>query len=211
MKPQRIARQRGHWGWVVDCLIVAGVILVIALVVDTGEVTLTDMNGDLVIADDDSRTPDDQAIDMVLHQRSGEFQIPSVGLSADLGSINDVDGVMYPPNYESVFHVRNRGVGLTNAEEGTVFLVTHATAGGRSPGNYVQVDQNVTLNAGEFIIIGDLTYLVVDTYTVPKTEIGEDARLWESTPGRLVFMTCLVEPSDGPSTTNIVIIGDLVT
>jgi hypothetical protein len=132
-----------------------------------------------------------------------------VGLSAPLGSILDVDGVMYPPNYDSVFHVRNRGVSLREASQGTVFLVAHSTARGKSPGNFIQNKQQITVNQGEQIIVGDLVYQVVSTTKIPKDQIGEDATLWESIPGRLVFLTCAVEPHSGPSTTNIVVIGEL--
>jgi hypothetical protein len=163
---------------------------------------LPDMNGNPVVPDDPAILDPD-----VIAAMSPEARLPglrvvleAVGLDAPLGAMTAVGEAVNPPGFDAVYWVRNLGVGLDHAAEGTVYLAAHALdAGGVAPGNYlVDVPLGVTLWAGE------VAYSVTETRTIPKAEIGSDAGLWANTPGRIVLLTC--HPNSGE---NRVVIGEL--
>jgi len=180
--------------------------------------TFVDMNGNKVIPDDNSVFDPAyvQAADAQpdLGQR---FKVPSVSLDVPLGSVNQVNGLINPPGYTSVYWVKNMGVSLANADKGTVYVVTHSVkAPGEAPGDYL-IDQKTTtvvLAQGAEIDVGDRKYTVDSSMTVSKDELGSQTSLWAGTPGMLVLITCMqggLYLSNGHSATNVVIIGTLVS
>ena len=183
------------------------------------EVTYPDMNGRQMRPDDPSEQDPTWVKEAHITFYDGlTFEIPSVGLNVPLGEVNQVRGVISPPDYTSAFRVRNLGVNLDAAGTGTVYIVTHsARLPGQAPGNLVQniAARSVIVMPGAVIKVGNLTYTATSSMIFPKTELGSHAELWANTPGMLVFITCLqytnkAEYAGGSSHDNIVIIGQLV-
>ena len=177
------------------------------------ESTLVDLNGNTVVPEDPSATssPFMAAADMVVNDGGDGFRVPSIKLKVAIGSVNDVNGVMNPPNFQSVFWVRNRGVSLDNAEQGTVFMVTHAVQGGSAPGNIMQAKGQVVLKPGDTIQANQRTYEYESSQIIPKTEIGDHEDIWANTPGRLLVITCVLNPAGGIAVDNMVIVAKLVS
>ncbi|MCL2470337.1 MAG: class F sortase [Propionibacteriaceae bacterium] len=174
---------------------------------------LVDLEGNVIVPDDPSATSSAfmQQANMVADDGGQGFVVPSVNLDVPVGSVNAVNGVMNPPGYTSVFLIRNLGVGLDKADQGTVYMVAHAVYGGKAPGNYLQANQQTLLKPGDIIKVNQLTYQFVESQIIPKTEISSHADLWdESQTGRLVLVTCQVNPKGGIAVNNMVIIAQLV-
>jgi len=173
---------------------------------------LVDIEGNIVIPDDaDATSPAFlEAAAMVEDEGGDGFSIPSVGLHVPLGSINEVDGVMNPPNFTSAFWIRNRGVSVDNAEQGTVYIVAHSVQWGKAPGNYLQDQEKILVKDGDYVQVNGRTYQITDVELILKKEIGSHAELWANTPGMLVFVTCLQRNDHAASTNNLVVVGQLV-
>ncbi|WP_017936177.1 class F sortase [Nocardioides sp. Iso805N] len=140
------------------------------------------------------------------------FLVPSVGLDVPLGALDVVDNTITPPGVASVYWVRNLGVSLADARQGTVFLATHSMRGGAvAPGNYlINVAEGTSaLSAGAKIVVGGLTYTVTSTQAITKAQVPHDAALWANTPGRLVVITCLEVPAGTDPVENMVITASL--
>lgn len=174
---------------------------------------LVDLEGNVVVPDDADATSQAflDAADMIEDDGGDGFSIPSVGLHVPLGSVNEVEGVINPPNFTSAFWIRNRGVSVDNADQGTVYIAAHSILWGKAPGNYIQENEKVIVNNGDYIQVNDKTYTITDVQLIPKTEIGSHDDLWANTPGMLVFLTCLQRNDKAPSTLNVVVIGQLVS
>ncbi len=178
---------------------------------------LRDMDGELVVPDEPIPTSSEftEQLQMVEDDGGDGFVVPSLNLDVPLGSINSVDNALNPPNFTSVFVVRNMGVSLDNADQGTVYMATHAIQHGHAPGDYFQKNGQVTLNPGDIIKANNRQYAFVESQVIPKK--GDDGlsshgELWTNDPGRLVLITCLLNP-DGHSNANdnLVIIAKLVS
>jgi len=223
--PEPVKRKR-KWGTIL--LLLLSVLLVVGGMSylgytwfkNTHEITYTDMDGNKVVPDDPAAQDPSYIQQAEVKEDVGvRFKIPSVNLNVPLGEVNQVDGLINPPGFTSVYRVKNMGVKLEDAAKGTVYAVTHSLrAPGKAPGNYViDIDKSsVTVQNGAEIDVGDLKYTVVSSQIVAKTELSAQANLWANTPGMLVFITCLQFKSsagyvDGHSPDNVVIIGQLVT
>jgi len=180
----------------------------------------TDLQGNHVVPDDAS------AVDPAFQQKADakddmgvRFKIPSVNLNVPLGEVNEVDGVINPPGFSSVYRLRNLGVPLDKAEQGTVYTATHSLRPpGVGPGNYVinVASGTVIVPVGGEIDVGDRVYSMVSYRIINKADLGAQQDLWANTPGMLVFITCLQFPTaagyqaDGHSSENVIIVGKLV-
>jgi len=188
-----------------------------ALHQSSSEVTFPDMSGNRVVPDDPSAgDPSFLAQADAVPDTGTRFIIDSVSLDVPLGEVNEVNGVMNPPGFQSAYRVRNRGVTLDNADKGTVYIVAHALqAPGKAPGNYVTDTKTgtVTVQPGDVIKVGDRTYKMVSSEVIAKTALGQDAALWANTPGMLVFVTCMETSIDssGHAVNNAVIVGQLIS
>lgn len=144
-----------------------------------------------------------------LEQVTGaSFRVPEKGLIYPYGEVNQVNGVINPPNFQGVFRVRNLGVDLTRATEGTVYLATHALrGGGRSPGNDLSdIDTRTTsLTPGMKLIVDTVPYFYESSYTIASDVLGLDVDLWANVPGRLVLVTCMQNADGSPRTHNLII------
>jgi len=174
---------------------------------------LLDLEGNIVVPDDaDATSPAFlEAADMVQDDGGAGFSIPSVGLHVPLGSINEVNGVMNPPNFTSAFWIRNRGVSVDNADQGTVYIVAHSVQWGKAPGNYLQDKEQILVKNGDYVEVNGRTYEITNVELILKTEIGSHEDLWANTPGMLVFVTCLQRNDHAASTNNLVVVGQLVS
>lgn len=143
--------------------------------------------------------------EMQIEALDGEFQIPSVGLDTGLETMSEVNGAINPPGLRNGYVVRNHGT-PDHPERGTTYVAIHSVQGAELPGNtLIDVDAGEsTVEKGESITLQDRDYTVTDSYTVPKTDISGDDRVWADEPGRLVILTCL-QRSSGRSADNVVI------
>jgi len=177
-----------------------------------GSSDLVDMEGNIVIPDDPNATSPAflEAADMVVDSGGEGFRIPSVGLDIPLGAINEVDGVMNPANFVSAFWIRNRGVSVENASQGTVYIVAHSTRFGKAPGNLIQSNEQSLVKEGDTIWVDAAEYRVTGWQTSPQGEIGNIEELWANTPGMLVFVTCVLRNDKQTPTDNLIITAQLV-
>jgi len=187
--------------------LVATVLLVRATAPAPG--TLVDMGGHQVALDPgDLPGSGDAAQQDAADSGQGRFEIPSVGLNVPLGALNEVDGVITPPGFTSVYWVRDRGVAPDDAEHGTVFVVTHSLRdGGRAPGNYLIDVQHAkaAIPNGTTVIVDGVHYTVDGSGPIDKPQLAGNASVWANTPNRLVIITCLQVPANTESVQNMVI------
>ncbi|MDR1432259.1 MAG: class F sortase [Propionibacteriaceae bacterium] len=141
------------------------------------------------------------------------FRVPAVGLDAPLGAMNAVKNVINPPGFRSVFWIRNMGVSLDRADQGTVYMAAHSLRnGGVGPGNYLIDVENARgkVPIGAEMYADNVKYRVTEVISVPKTKLDEKVEVWDATvPGRIVVVTCLQRPNNGRSVNNIVVVGVL--
>ncbi|MCL2785283.1 MAG: class F sortase [Propionibacteriaceae bacterium] len=205
-------KRGGIWLILLSVLLIAGGVVIGVMSFKPAvvpEYELYDMDGNRVIMDDPSATTDEflEAAQMVLDDGGAGLRIPTVKLAVPLGSVNDVNGVMNPPNFTSAFWVRNRGVSLDQAEQGTVYIVTHSSGYGRAPGNYLQKGGQSALTIGDYILVNDRTYVYTEARIIPQDRLAEHADLWENIPNRVLLITCQLGTG---SKYNLVIIGELL-
>ncbi|SMY03080.1 hypothetical protein BSP239C_03453 [Brevibacterium sp. 239c] len=143
--------------------------------------------------------------DMQIEALDGDFQVPSVGLDTGLESMTEVNGAINPPGLHNGYVVRNHGT-PDHPERGTTYVAIHSVQGAELPGNtLIDVDAGTAaVETGESVTLQDRDYTVTDSYTVSKTDISGDDRVWADEPGRLVILTCLQRAS-GRSADNVVI------
>ena len=170
-----------------------------------------DMVGNRVQPDPDAVVPEAEA--SANPDLGMRFKVPSVKLDVPLGISNAVNGVIAPPGFKSAFLIRNMGVSLDKATEGTVYVAAHSLRnGGVAPGNYlIDVDnQQAKVKAGDIIEVSNLTYTITETRIIPKPDVSDANDLWEeSVPKRLIVFTCLQNPQNQPSRDNMIIIATL--
>ena len=122
--------------------------------------------------------------------------IPSLSADFALGSLEE-HGVINPTNYTSVFWIKNRGVDVPHASEGTVYLATHAldfTTNGLSPGNvlYSSTMKRPQLNKGDTMIVDGVAFRFTEFRSVSKKAIPQDRDIWDARKeNRLVLLTCI--------------------
>ena len=139
------------------------------------------------------------------------FWVPSVGLSAPVSKVSVVNGVINPPGFRRVYEIRNLGMPLEKAGEGTVYVATHAVRSGLAPGNALirQDYEGASVKKGDLISLRGVRYRVSDSFVVPKKKLPKTRKVWEVIPGRLVVITCLQRPVRGRALKNSVIFADL--
>lgn len=205
--------QRRRHGIVIvaAAILAAGIVATLLIVHLTADPTRTtvDLNGNRV-AMDPGDLPDARsaARQDAADSGQGRFEIPAVGLNVPLGALNEVDGVITPPGFTSVYRVRDRGVGTADADKGTVFVVTHSLrGGGKAPGNYLIDVQHGTaaIPEGTTVIVDGVHYAVDGGGAIDKPKLAGDASVWANTPNRLVIITCLQVPANTESVDNLVI------
>ncbi|MDR0436568.1 MAG: hypothetical protein LBH11_07470 [Propionibacteriaceae bacterium] len=207
--------------WFNRVLLVVGVLLIaVGAVLGVMELLRTNSGNVLVDMDGNAVQPDEPIPDdeewlnrVDLQEISGaRFIVDSVGLNVPYGEVNEVDGVLNPPNFRGVFRVRNRGVDLPQASQGTVYLITHSVlTPGHAPGNYLMDIYKGTwsLAPGDIIQVNGTRY-VADSYTlVDGDQLGSYPEFWRDEPGRLIIITCMQYPDKSRSWQRLFIVGHL--
>lgn len=158
--------------------------------------TFKDMNGRKINREGNSTDPKMTQIPNI----GKRFKIPSAGLDVPLGKVNEVNNLIRPTNYTSVFYVANRGVPYNKTNKGTTYIVTHALDdGGVAPGNFL-IDSNtkkVRVSKGTEIYTGDKKFKVTDSFRAGKSLIAKNNKIWDaSIKGRMVIITCFPNSND---------------
>ena len=123
-------------------------------------------------------------------------ELPSLQEDFALGSLEE-HGTINPTNFTSVFWIKNRGVDVHHAPEGTVYLATHAldtTTNGLSPGNvlYSTETGSPRLDTGDIMIVDGVNFRFTEFRQVKKDAISQDQSIWDgSIENRLVLLTCI--------------------
>ncbi|MFT4231126.1 MAG: class F sortase, partial [Microbacterium sp.] len=150
-----------------------------------------------------------------VQEDTGErFRVPSVGLDVPLDSMNAVDSVITPPGFTAAYRVRNLGVSLDHASEGTVYVAMHSLRDGAvGPGNYlIDVEAGTaSVAVGTEIIVAGLEYRLTGSQKIAKDRLAASEAVWADVPGRLIVITCLQRPEGGPSLENVVLTAELAT
>lgn len=207
------ARHRAVAGaWAAVALLIAAAIALSVLPFPTqGEGAVAkDMNGNLV-APLPGSTPDVAKVSsmrVVEQQDNDRFIVPSVGLDVPLGALDDVDGVITPPGFTSAYRVRNKGVSLSQARAGTVFVVMHSLmGGGMGPGNYlIDAERGSSrVSNGAVVHVAGLGYKVTGSMAIKRGQLADRADVWRNAPDRLVIITCLLTRGGNAPVDNMVI------
>lgn len=213
-RTNRGPRARVVVGLLVMLLTIAGAVTVVACSsqspVSSSGSAVRDMNGAPVHLD---AQPAPAAESKVAAPAAGlTLKVPSVGLDVPVASLLSVDGEITPPGFTSAYWVRDRGIAPDDAQAGTLYVVTHSLRnGGKAPGNYLTDVQNgrSAVSDGATIGVGKNTYTVTSSELVTKTKLAQDSGVWTNVPGRLILITCLERPDNGPSIDNLVITATL--
>lgn len=169
---------------------------------------LPDMKGNLVMFEGEEKPTEEEVKEMkVERDESSLFVVPSVGLEAPMGKLNMVRRNINPPDFQTVYEIRNLGTPLDKFQEGTVYLATHSVTRGIAPGNYLIDIENerASVHNGDEIRVRGKKFYVTEEFTIPKHDLPNTTKVWESVPGRLVIITCLQRPSKRRSTRNSII------
>jgi RNA polymerase sigma factor (sigma-70 family) len=140
--------------------------------------------------------------------RGLRFRVPGVDLDAPVGEVLETDGEITPPSHDAVYLVKNRGVGLADADQGTVYVVAHSLPGERpAPGNALvnQSEHRSAVNFGDVVNVGNRTYEVTGTQVVTTHSLPTRSDIWDDIPRRLVIITSL-QPADGTEPTESLVI-----
>ncbi|MDR0784058.1 MAG: hypothetical protein LBE83_09935 [Propionibacteriaceae bacterium] len=176
-------------------------------------VVIRDLDRNVIVPDDPSATDPAymEAADMVINESGEGFVVPKVGLQVPLGAVNVVNGTVNPPNFTAVFRIRDFGVGIEDAELGTVFLSAHSARSGRAPGNMLQANEQAVLQPGDIIMVDGRAYAYERSVIRSQEDLANVPEVWdEAIPGRLIFMTCLLRNDGAAPTDNLVLIAHLV-
>jgi hypothetical protein len=167
-----------------------------------------DLAGNCVHVDQASR-PDPSA----LPSGRGRLVVSAADLNVPLGSVRVVDGAVTPPGFRSAYLLANKGVAPAEADQGTVFVITHSVhGGGDAPGNRLITNAGTSrLRTGDAITAGGASYRVTGSRTVPKAGLAGDTRTWAAVPGRLIVITCMLGPDGGLTDRNLVVEARLVS
>lgn len=123
-------------------------------------------------------------------------ELPSLQEDFALGSLEE-HGTINPTNFTSVFWIKNRGVDVHHAPEGTVYLATHAldtATNGLSPGNvlYSTETGSPQLDTGDIMVVDGVNFRFTEFRKVDKEAIPQDRNIWDaSVENRLVLLTCI--------------------
>jgi hypothetical protein len=170
-------------------------------------VSATDMTGRTVMLEPGA-TPAVASTADAVDSAGARLVVPAAGLDVPLAAMSTAGGEITPPGFTSAYVVRDLGTTLAAPSGGTLFVAMHALrGGGRGPGNHLQdiATGKATVEPGDRVTVGNVTYAVTGATTVGKTAIAADAGVWANTPDRLVLITCLEKPDGSPSTSVLVI------
>lgn len=184
-------------------------------VVDGEETIITDEKGRAIEIDGQrirmEDPPSEEEISrMDVRSHPADLVVESVGLRAQMRSMREVGGVINPPGLAHAYLLRGYGT-PEDPELGTIYIAMHSVQGATLPGNkLIDVAQaRSAVVPGDRITVADRQFAVTEAFTIGKSEISTRTDIWESTPGRLVLLTCLQRPS-GRSVQNVVVVAEQI-
>lgn len=209
MSDQSRSTRRRRWvPWVITALIVA-------LLAASGYLVFSGLNPGskysaaeakepkIVLDDPPSQTEIDQ---MDPQPASGDLRVPAVDMSTDLKTMNEVGGVINPPDLYPAFVINGHATPKT-PEDGTTIIALHSVQGATLPGNkLINVAAGTpAVSAGQEVIAQDRSFTIDKAYSVTKSDISDEEDVWSDEPGKLVILTCL-QRTAGKSVENVIII-----
>jgi hypothetical protein len=140
------------------------------------------------------------------------IRIPETGFDVRTLSMAIADsGQIDPPGFADVYWITDRGSAPgTNATDTTYFSchTNHSASVADVPCNAL----SESVRVGQHVVVtnasGQITYRVAAVRQVPRTAFADD-RVWDVTPGRLVWVTCYLE-NNQRTDFNLVIEADVV-
>lgn len=199
-------------GWAGIVLAVFSSALIVISLIDVFGSGPRDMRGLPVDFDPGSLPSRSEVQRMAVASTGGRLEVPAVGLSVPLDSMNAVDGKVDPPKFTTAYWIRNMGVSPADAATGTVYVAMHSLRNGAvGPGNYLidVSNQTARMHNGDKVSLDGVSYAISGFEVIPKSEIGSRSDLWSRTPGQLVLITCLQNARNTPSKNVIVITATL--
>jgi hypothetical protein len=184
--------------WGATALVVA--LAAVGAVVATGTWLQADRGGTAVVLRDlDGRAVelDDPLVDSATRQTDGRFEAPRQGLDVPLVELTVTGNDLAPPTFTDAFVVRDT---TADADDGTRPLVVamHALRDGRAPGNTFfeadSADPEVTVSAGDLLVVDGVEYTVTRTEVLTKAAAARSEDVWSAQAdgaSRLVVITCL--------------------
>ena len=139
--------------------------------------------------------------------------IPALDMDLPVLPLNPRNGTINPPTLTAAYWLDPYGdpVGSAEQADNTLYLAAHSTGTGEYGFDpLMQSDGGgSTLQAGDVIEVstpqGTVDYTVERTERYAKGELADATEVWESSPGRLVLLTCFQRGGGRASTENLVV------
>lgn len=139
--------------------------------------------------------------------------IPAVGLDLPLLSLTPDEGVIDPPLLTAGYWIEPYGepVATAGTAENTLYIAAHSAGRGKNGFDPLLAadHEGSALAAGDVVEVrtpeGTASYTVQRTQRYGKDELPAAAAVWESSPGRLVLITCFQRADGHHSTENLVV------
>jgi hypothetical protein len=139
---------------------------------------------------------------------TGLFEVPSVGLSASLLSMEvPASGEINPATNWAAYLVTGYGI-PADPGSGTVFAALHSGRGTSHALGDLLVDRvtgRPAVAIGALIVVDGVRFEVTDTRVVTKGSLKDEADLWDGSNG-IVLLTC-AQYADARPSQNAVILG----
>jgi hypothetical protein len=139
--------------------------------------------------------------------------IPAVHLDLPLLALTPRHGVIDPPTLTAGYWLEPYGRPVADPKQAgnTLYIAAHSVRGGHDGFDALLAadHKGSALVAGNRIQVrtpdGTSTYTVEGTKRYDKNALPGATDVWESHPGRLVLITCLLRADGRPSTENVVV------
>ena len=139
--------------------------------------------------------------------------VPALGMDLPVLPLTPRNGAINPPTLTAAYWLDPYGdpVGSAEQADNTLYLAAHSTGTGEYGFDPLMESDGggSTLQAGDVIEVstpqGTVDYTVERTERYAKGELADATEVWESSPGRLVLLTCFQRGSGRASTENLVV------
>jgi hypothetical protein len=144
------------------------------------------------------------------------LEIASVGLDLPLLPMTPRDGVINPRLLTAAYWIETYGQPTASAEQAQNTLYIAAHSAGRGDDGFDPLltsdHEGSAVAAGDVVRVrtpgGTVDYTVVRTQRYGKDELPAAEEVWESSPGRLVLITCFQRADGRNSTENLVVVAE---
>ncbi|RFU19879.1 class F sortase [Geodermatophilus marinus] len=142
--------------------------------------------------------------------------VPSVGLDLPLLGLTPRRGVIDPPLLTAGYWLEPYGAPVGAAERATNTLYVAAHSAGRGDDGFDPLltpdHRGAAVGPGDVVEVrtpeGTVSYTVTGTQRVAKGALPDAAGVWESSPGRLVLITCFQRADGREATENLVVVAE---